>query len=437
VSDALLAGHWQDLLTTYPTLFVGFSGGLDSTVLLHCLAGQPALRGKLRAVHVHHGLSVNATAWQTHCQQFCDSLGVPLIARQVRFDCNANIEEGAREARYQVFSSLLADNDCLLLAHHYNDQAETLLLQLFRGAGIDGLAAMATVNTLGKGVVARPFLQHSRQTLEAYAHDYKLTWVEDESNQDRTFSRNYLRHEIIPLLQAKWPAVVSNLVRSAQHCQQAQTNLSALATMDCVQLDERLDTLDVAALKHLGYARLVNVLRVWLKNNDVRPPSANMINRLINEVMLATSDATPHVEWGGIVVRRYQQTLYVMKKEALLRFACCEWPLFPEPLQLGSHYLKASCTAEGLQVPVGCRVHVRFRRGGELFYWRGQTKQLKKLWQEWHVPPWQRDFIPLLYFDNELAVVVGFAVSDHYFGRHSDNTYHVELRFRTNSTIMT
>lgn len=456
--DSLLTDDWLHSFASYHTLFLGFSGGLDSTVLLHSLASQPALVGKLQAVHIHHGLSVNAAAWQLHCQQVCDALTVPLIVRQVTFDCSANIEEGARNARYQAFSTLLQDNDCLLLAHHCDDQAETLLLQLFRGAGIDGLAAMAAVKTFAKGALVRPFLQHSRQALEDYARQHQLTWVEDESNQNSAFSRNYLRHNIMPLLQEKWPAVVSNLVRSAMHCQHAKQNLAALANIDCVPLGSPRDSLDLAPLQSLDHPRLVNVLRVWLQNNGVRLPSADVLNRLIDEVILASTDATPLVQWGDIVVRRYQQMLYVLRDDAPHYYLPKEWVNFPAALLLdrgdgpenceptpfshnaivdvGLDYLSASRDVEGLRVPEGSRVSVRFRQGGELFFWRGQTKQLKKLWQQWQVPPWQRGLVPLLYIDNELAAVVGFAISDHYFSQDSVNTYRIELKSCADSEIM-
>ena len=437
MADALLTEAWQHSLASYHTLFVGFSGGLDSTVLLHSLASHPAWVGKLQAIHVHHGLSVNATSWQAHCQQWCDLLNVPLIVRSVKVDCRANIEEGARQARYEAFSSVLRDNDCLLLAHHCDDQAETVLLQLFRGAGIDGLAAMPAVKMLGKGQLARPFLQHSRQRLEAYARHHQLTWVEDESNQNSDFSRNYLRRDIMPLLRTKWPAVVGNIVRSATHCQSAQLNLGALATIDCRELDKPKNTLQLATLQTLEPTRVANILRVWLQNNDIRLPSVSILNRLINEVIPASADATPLVQWGDAVVRRYQHTLYLLKNEGQMLFSDREWQEFPAALQLDvGHYLYASPAIEGLRVPEGCSVHVRFRQGGEVFYWRGQTKQLKKLWQQWQVPPWRRDLIPLLYIDNRLAAVVGYAISDHYFSRDSTNAYHVELQSSADSRIM-
>lgn len=422
----LLDEDWLQRLTRYRKLFVGFSGGLDSTVLLHSLAQQPPLLSKLQAVHVHHGLSINATDWEHHCQQFCAALSIPFIARHVEINAQVNIEEGARVVRYQVFSSLLSENDCVLLAHHRDDQAETLLLQLFRGAGVDGMAAMPPVKEMAVGALARPLLQHSRQTLEAYAHQHQLSWIDDESNQNSAFSRNYLRHQIMPLLQVKWPGVVNNLVRSATHCQQAKLNLDALAKIDYMGLAESRDTLALPQLKNLERPRLANVLRVWLKNNRARCPSDTMLGRLIDEIILVRTDANPFVQWDKVTIRRYQQTLYLLKNEVVTRQSCAEWSTFPAPLRISvNQHLHASRDARGLLVPAGSQVHVRFRQGGELFYWRGQTKQLKKLLQQWHIPPWQRDSVPLLYIDGVLAAVVGFAISDHYYGEEPAVTYQI------------
>lgn len=455
VSDSLLTEDWFVSLGNYQTLFVGFSGGLDSTVLLHAIAREPALVGKLQAVHVHHGLSVNADIWQAHCQQFCETLSVPLLTREVQIDAHANIEEGARIARYQVFSALLAENDCLLLGHHMDDQAETLLLQLFRGAGVDGMAAMMPVNELAKGVLARPLLQYSRETLEAYAHQHKLTWVDDESNQNSAFSRNYLRHQIMPLLREKWPGIVGNLARSAAHCQQAKLNLKALAEIDCIELDRPRDRLSLPPLQTLNHARLVNVLRVWLKRNHVRYPSTVILNRLIDEVIFARKDASPIIEWDGIAIRRYQQVLYLLKEEASYRSTCIEWLDFPAPLRLDEEDSYSICAkalhgsvranvarhpecsegspevtlpgSQGVKIPPGSCVQVRFRQDGALFYWHGQTKRLKKLFQQWQIPPWQRDRVPLLYINGKLAAVIGFAVNDHYCSTEHADTYCIKL----------
>ncbi len=466
MTDSLFDADWLTQLASYHTLWVGFSGGLDSTVLLHSLACQPALVSKLSAVHVHHGLSPNADAWLEHCQTVCASLSIPLIVRFVEFDQRSNIEEHARKARYEAFAALMGENDGLLLAHHADDQAETLLLQILRGAGVDGLAAMPVVKPLGFGELVRPFLHHSRASLEAYAGLHQLNWIDDESNQDSAFSRNYLRNQVMPLLRARWPSVATSLARTATHCQQAKINLQALADLDCAEL--ATDTLSMSALKIRDHARLANVLRIWLSNNQVRLPSTPTFNRIINEVILASKDAMPCVEWDGISVRRYQDTLYILKnayhplwanigkelctdnpssalrapsphvwgegnkegsslEETVSRAISMEWPQFPAPLLLGEGSLCATSVDKGLHVPAGSRVQVRFRAGGELFSWHGQTKTLKKLLQEWHVPPWQRDRVPLIYVDDELAAVVGFGVSDRFYEVNLSYTYHIEL----------
>lgn len=439
VSASLLTEDWHISLGSYQTLFVGFSGGLDSTVLLHAIASVPALVSKLEAVHVHHGLSANADAWQAHCQQFCKTLSVPLLVHEVQIDAGANVEEAARIARYQVFASLLAENACLLLGHHLDDQAETLLLQLFRGAGIDGMAAMLPINRLSKGMLARPFLQYSRKILEAYACKYKLAWVDDESNQNSAFSRNYLRHQVMPLLREKWPGVIGNLARSAVLCQQAKLNLEALAEIDCAEFGIEGDRLFLPPLLALNHARLANILRVWLRHNHVRYPSAAILQRLIDEMILAKKDATPIIDWDGVIVRRYQQHLYLLNEAAPYQATCIEWSAFPAPLQLSEGLSLTTLRRaarprhpEGVKIPAGSRVQVRFRQGGELFYWHGQSKQLKKLFQQWQIPPWQRDRVPLLYVNDELAAVIGLAISDHYSNKGSADTYCIELHSAKN-----
>ncbi|ETO93623.1 tRNA lysidine(34) synthetase TilS [Legionella oakridgensis] len=428
MTESLLSRYWLERLSACRQLFVGFSGGLDSTVLLHHLTLQAGLREKLHAIHIHHGLSIHADAWQAHCQRWCDARSIPLTTRQVKLGNFSNIEEKARIARYQQFSSLLSENDCLLLGHHADDQAETMLLQLLRGAGIDGLAAMAEEDRLAKGWLARPFLAFTRQTLEDYARAYELDWIEDESNQNPHFARNYLRHTVMPLLRAKWPSVATTLMRSASHCQQAKMNLETLAVMDCQCLTEQNDTLPLSFLASLDRARVGNVLRVWLKKNQVRLPPTTILRRLIDELIFASQDANPHVQWDDVEVRRYQRALYLLKhQKATQSRGKQRWAFFPQPLSLdGMGYLYAEPVAKGLKVPAGSAIEVGFREGGETLFWHGQTKQLKKLMQQWRIPPWQRDSIPLIYINGCLAAVADYAISDYFLG--SDTAYQIQLR---------
>lgn len=423
--NSLLNADWLARLDSFRQLIVGFSGGLDSTVLLHALAAQPSLRSKLVAVHINHGISPNALSWQQHCAQYAQNLGIQFITESVQFERSANVEAQARIARYAVFSSLLTAEDCLLLGHHQDDQAETVLLQLFRGAGIDGLAAMTALSHLGVGAVVRPFLSYSRAQLAHYARVHQLSWIEDESNQELIYSRNYLRQQIMPLLVEKWPGVVATIARTALHCQQAKSNLDVLATQDMEASGEpgtlTSSSLSIDALVNLNFARITNILRIWLRNNQVQLPSTATFHRLINELIYARSDAVPEVSWGLVLIRRYQKCLYLDRKTSGTVPACSVWSVFPAPfiLEDAGIQLSAQKAEQGLVIPPGAKIEVRFRQGGEAFVWHGQTKQLKKLFQEWGVPPWQRERTPLVYINEQLAAVAGYAIGDLFFSSSS------------------
>lgn len=430
--NSLIKPDWKSRLIQAEQLFVGFSGGLDSTVLLHNVAHDPTLRERVRAIHVHHGLSAHADAWVIHCEQFCNTLGINLIVSKVHFEGKANIEERAREARFEIFSSYLSEQNSLLLAHHSDDQAETVLLHLLRGTGIEGLAGMSETRPLAKGLVHRPFLHLTRSDLEAYAKAHHLSWIEDESNQNEAFSRNYLRHSVLPLLQANWPGAVTSLAQSARHCQEAKANLAALAVLDCEMLAGR--TLSVVTLKAIDHARLVNVLREWLKYHHIRLSSAKQMDRLINEVIFASRDAMPCVSFGEVIIRRYQQTLYLCENNTTIKPCCIEWFSFPNDLIRNDGVcLTVSSAMEGMRILPNSKVEVRFRLGGESLRWHGQTKSLKKLWQQWGIPPWLRDFIPLIFINDRLASVVGFAVGDEYYAKNGAYVY--QIREKNATTI--
>ena len=355
---------------------------------------------------------------------------INFISRTVQFDRSANIEEGARIARYEIFSSLLTAKDCLLLGHHRDDQAETVLLQLFRGAGVDGLAAMMESGPLGKGTMVRPLLSYPREQLEHYAATHELKWIEDESNQDSKYSRNYVRHQIMPLITEKWPGVVANIARAATHCQQAKINLEELAIQDSPELVIPHRKLFIEPLKALSFERITNVLRVWLKKNQIQLPSTLTFQRLITEVIFASPDAVPQVAWDDIQVRRYQGYLYLDRIEVTSLPSSIEWTNFPAPLVLEKYnlHLITEKVSKGLMIPQDAKILIKFRQGGEQFCWHGQNKELKKLFQEWGIPPWEREKIPLVYINDQLAAVVGYAVSDLFFSEDaSQEVMHILL----------
>lgn len=400
-------------LEAAPHILVGYSGGLDSTLLLHALASDPRFSSKLQAIHVHHGLSEHAGYWQHRCESFCNALGVPLTVHHAHLERGPNLEEAARNSRYAAFASTLHDKGCLVLAHHRDDQAETVLLALCRGTGITGLVGMPQIRPFAAGHLLRPFLHVERETLNQYAIHHELTWVSDESNENTQYSRNYIRHEIMPLLRARWPAATRTILSVTKHCEQAQSNLNDLAMIDAPDLALSKKTLSLHELMHLSDTRLINVLRVWLMNQLVRLPSAKKMDALIKQVIRSKPDATPSIQIDDYMIRRYQSTLYCcepMSEDVL--FEDLIWSSFPEPTSCGSGFLVANPAAEGVCIPPGALVEIRHRQGGEYLRLNGQTKALKKIYQALSVPPWLRDKIPLIYVDGALMLVLDYCVAD-------------------------
>lgn len=417
VSDPFIS---VESLSLCRRLYLGFSGGLDSTVLLHALANS-SLCHKIIAVHINHGLNSKANAWALHCEMTCRLLGVPLIVENVTISLASNIEEQARHARYEVFRGLLQEHDGLVLAHHRDDQAETVLLQLFRGAGVEGLAAMAFVKSWAKGQLFRPLLEHSRQSLLHYATEHQLQWIEDDSNTDTRFSRNFLRQEVIPLLQTRWPGVINTLTRTAKHCALATQQLSQLASHDYPELEHAGNRLSLATLQSISPERLSNVLRAWIKRNHVLLPDTATFNRIMSEIIPARLDASPKIVWGAHCIKRYQQTLWLLPRDEDDKdvYQTIDWHCFPDPLMIHSGVVRAEPSLTGLYFPPNSHIQIRFRQGGEYLIWRKQSKSLKKLFQQWQIPTWMRHRIPLLFIDNELAAVIGYAVSDVFYQANS------------------
>jgi tRNA(Ile)-lysidine synthase len=429
--SAFSAARLGEALARLPAierLWVAFSGGADSLALLHAMC---ELRGRsgcaeVAAVHVNHGLHARADDWQERCRRVCADLDVPLEVRRV--DAGAapgeSPEAAARRARYDALAALVETHDAVCTAHHQRDQAETLLLQLVRGAGPAGLAAMPALARLGKGWLARPLLDSDPQALREYLVQCGVEWIEDPSNADLRFDRNYLRHEILPRLEARWPGVQRTLARAAAHQAEAAALVAELAHMDLG--DSRADvpgTLSAPALLRLPAPRARNLLRGWLAERGLPAAGATHLEQILEELVKARDDAQPLVSWPGVEVRRYRERIYA-------------WPPMPphdaarvmvwdpqQVLALPHGELEAE-PVEGRGLAVErcrqARLEVRFRQGGERFQPAGRrhSTALKKLLQTSAVPPWLRDRIPLIYVDGELAAVAGlwvgqsFAVAD-------------------------
>ncbi|SIT65861.1 tRNA(Ile)-lysidine synthase [Ectothiorhodosinus mongolicus] len=401
---------------------VAYSGGRDSSVLLHALHllcsehSATSSLPPLTAVHVHHGLSAQADAWAQHCAQQCHDWGVPLRLLQVdaRPDTGESLEAKARALRYAALAEALPAGGLLLTAHHARDQAETLLLQLLRGAGPAGLASMPRFQPFGGGWHGRPFLDLSEADIAAYAAQHKLHWVEDESNAVARADRNFLRHQVMPMLRQRWPGVDATLCRASGLQAEAESLLAERAREDVEDLSTEVDgTLDAAALLRLPSERQRNAVRGWLRERGLPLPNQARLREFLSQLRSAAADAQILCAWPSAELRVYRQRIHALKPLGPLD-PTSQWqwmgydPIWIEPLavRLEPEVLRQryGVAPEALQQPFT----VRLRQGGERCRLRGQTHSLKKLLQEAGVPPWERDRIPLLYQGDELVIVWGF-----------------------------
>lgn len=391
---------------------VAFSGGLDSTVLAHALASL-AVGADIPVVafHVDHGLHPDSARWRAHCESVANRLGVAYLSRSVEVDLDAGLgpEAAARTARYAALRNAMERGDWLLSAHHREDQAETLLLNLVRGSGPAGLAGIGAIRRFGPGWLARPLLDADRSSLLAYAEAHDLLWIEDPSNTDRRFDRNFLRHEILPALQSRWPDIAARLQRSASHAGEAADLLADLAALDLASLGGDPQRLALDALLDLSPARQRNLVRYALRELGLPMPTAVQLERVLTEVLPAREDAQPHVGWRGAAVRRYRNGLYLLPDTLAelpdtLMVATDEVVLGP-----GMGALRLDRGAESGLSPalVSAGLRLEKRRGGEEFQPLGQshTRKLKKLLQEEGVVPWMRDRLPLVYAGSRLVAV--------------------------------
>ncbi len=413
--DPLQISECMNSLREVKRFWLGLSGGLDSSVLLHILQRARPSAG-LRAVHVNHGLRSDAGQWARNCIELCGRYGIEIDVLNVdaRPARGESPEAAARRARYGAIESLLTPGDCLVTAHHQDDQAETLLLQLLRGGGPAGLAAMPELAAFGPGWHLRPLLAFDRNTLHEYALAAGLLWVEDDSNSELRYDRNFLRHEVMPLLRSRWPALPQTLARAALHQAEAAGLLESLAGLDLSQLQDPLHgTLAVSRLKLLPPPRLHNVLRHWCRLQGALPPSAAVLRQIVGAIG-AADDRTPLVEWGVHEIRRHGDHLYLLDRALAPLAEEYIWRLEDGDFSIPELKLKLrlpDLLAAGLQLPAPAgTLFIRFRDGGEriVLRGRGHTHSLKKLLQERMVPPWLRARLPLLYDETgRLLAVLG------------------------------
>lgn len=404
-----------------PALCVAFSGGPDSTALLHALAQLPEARGRdLRALHVDHGLHADSAAWARHCADLCEALEVPLTVVRVKVDDSRGegIEAAARRARRAAFAEHLGDGEWLALAHHRDDQVETVLLKLLRGAGPEGLGGMRPLRPFARGFLWRPLLETSRGSLRKYLSKNELLCVDDPANDDPRFSRNVLRREILPHFSEHWQHADTSILHAAQLCRAAADYIDAIAQTALATLRRDAGTLDAPGWLALPEALRAPVLDAWLHAGGFSAPRDASRAELAKQAANASEDSAPVIAWPGTEVRIWGGRLHAMPP---LVFPAADW--------------HAQWNGAPLELPDGCGMlrletagppsthatdslldpplTVRFRRGGERIKPTGDphTRELRDLFQQARMPPWLRMRCPLVYDNDELIAVADLWVS--------------------------
>lgn len=412
---ARVSRRLEELVRRDDRLVVAFSGGIDSAVLLHVLRDLSHRLGfSLSALHVNHGISPQANSWQAFCQAWCHSLGVPCDVKRVvvPLEGKVSLEEAARKARYAAFSKI--DAEWLALAHQRNDQAETLLFNLLRGAGLAGAAAIPLVRPFPSRAglrILRPLLDCAREEVKQYARNQGLEWVEDDSNLDTRHARNFLRHEIFPRLRERFPGCDAVLARSAGHFAEGEALLDQLAEIDARSALYG-GRINVAAFSGMSGARARNLLRHVLKREGIAMPDSARLREAVRQICHAAADRQVRIELGGRVLHRYRGEVWLRLPEAATETIAWRGE---STLVWGRDSIRfAERMGSGLarERLEGKTITVKPRRGGEHFRpdERRPRRELRKLLQEHGVPPWQRESMPLLWCEESLVWVPGIGI---------------------------
>ena len=416
---------------------IAYSGGMDSHVLLHLISSvKPEFPWKLEAVHVNHHIHEESRAWARHCRETCRPLNVALkvIDVDAARPGRESPENWARQLRYGAIKKILGKDEILLTAHHRDDQLETFLLRLFRGAGIRGLSAMPVIRQFGEGRHARPLLNQPRSELLAYAENNGLNWIEDPSNTDTRIDRNFVRHEVMPVIKNRWPGVASPLARAIRIHSDTQLLLDETAREDLSACaTEKQNILAIDRLKLLSIRKQKNVLRYWIHASGLPVPGSETLSHVISDVMEAKHDAVACVKWKGAEVRRYRNHLYLSPPMADSDNSIIHPWDFKQPCQLQHGELTAvPGRGNGLKqaLCLNARIEVRYRAGGEeiLLPGRPHHHKIKTLFQEAGIPPWLRDRIPFIYIDDKLATVAGLWTDAAFLATDNENAWIITWR---------
>jgi tRNA(Ile)-lysidine synthase len=415
-------------------LVIAYSGGVDSQVLLHALAKLKhanKIPNQISVCHVNHGLSENASTWQLFAEKQCQKRKLTFIAHQVNIQPQSqqSLEALARDARYQALQSIFAEQSVIITGHHSDDQAETFLLALKRGAGLKGLSGMAVESKQGKDFLLRPLLNISRAEIVHYAKQQQLEWIEDESNTDTRFDRNFIRQTIMPLLNERWPSIAQTINRSSSHCLEGQLLLSEMAEQDLASCQLSEKSLSVCALAKLSVARFNNLIRYFLAQHHCLMPSTEQLVQVYQQLS-ANEDKNPAIKVADNYLRRYKGALYLTSDlidvsgwQETIDCLDSQNTVLTEVIELPDGLGKIAFSNDlSLEVSKTCqrivlpsneqKIVLRFCHSNPscLPDYRNHSRSLKKVLQELNIPPWQRKRIPFIYYDDVLVSAMGYFV---------------------------
>ena len=394
----------------YDEFLIAYSGGVDSTALLH-LSGKIAkkLNKKILAVHVNHNLNKESKNWEIHCKNFCNDTGIPLTIINLNIVLNKgdSIEERAREDRYKIIYNLMTRRTVMMTAHHRDDQAETFIIQLLRGAGAKGLSSMPELKKIKKGYHIRPFLKLSKRDLNNIIKNNNLSYIKDNSNDDTKFSRNFIRKSIFPVIEKKWPSYSETISRSAFNLSESVKLNEELAKIDIKKYLLEEDNRISVSIKELESYRFNNVIRFWIKKNNYRMPSSEQIFSISNNILKAGKDKVPFFECSEYEIRRYNDYIEIM--DPLTKHDPSEVYVWEFKKNLVISSLSINLSWKNLEDKLGFEVNqnveVKFRKRGENIQIGSSKKSLRDYMRENKIPPWKRERTLLIYIDKELKVV--------------------------------
>jgi len=439
MSSLIFTPRLEELLEsdTIERVIIGYSGGLDSHVLLHevvQVVTEVEQKGLARirhiiASHINHGFSKNADIWQRHCEAVCEELGVELIAESPVISEAGNLEENARRARYESWERYVQPGDLLLLAHHLDDQLETALFYFLRGSSPFGIQAIPPERALGDSILLRPLINTPRSDILDYARQHNLSWVEDESNQDSGFDRNFLRNEILPKLKERWPQLPQTIAQTIERDGEGRRLIESIAEGDFELVVDLEGGLSIDRLREYSPLRQKNIIRHWISRLGLPLPTSNLLNKQLPQLLETPDSLTPGPGWREYAFVRYDGYLYLLKQlpdfDASKVFVSdtdtAQLPeistlelngsrltteLFHNDEACSQKYANGKYEGLRLRLPLSGKLSVKFRQGGEAIK-LNKTRTLKNVFQEQGVPPWLRDRVPLVFCEDELVAIAG------------------------------